>query len=205
MHPRMFMAGRIGQPFNLQTKKGLVRYNPVHANPETAPRRAKGQWHRGVAGYDKGWGATFFVGLTSGYGEREEWTAEDVRAFVLQIRNEQMVEMWRVRHGQAHTAAKIQQLEATFEKWGGHGASFVPQLGYWCKLDEEDCTENSVSIRILDLDEGMARDDIDRPTGPFVENMFNLGLQIREHFRQWAVVLQIDRGGVLEKTYILEP
>jgi hypothetical protein len=204
MHPKMFMAGRIGQPFNLVTKRGVISYNPVHANPETAPRRAKGRYHRGIAGYDKGFGATFFVGLTSGYGPREEWTAEDVREFVLRIRNEQLAEMWRVRFGQARGKEKA-KLEKDFEKWGGHGASFIPQLGYWCKLDEEDCTENSVSIRILDLDEGMARDDLGRPTGEFVENMYDLAMQLREHYRQWAVVLQIDHGGVLQKTFILEP
>lgn len=204
MHPKMFMAGRIGQPFNLVTKKGLVRYNPVDANPETAPRRAKSRYHRGIVGYDKRFGATFFVGLTSGYGDHEEWTAEDIRAFVLQIRNEQLAEMWRVRFGQARGVDKL-KVEADFEKWGGHGASFVPQLGYWCKLDQEDCTENSVSIRILDLDEGMAKDDLERPTGDFIESMYDLGMELQKRFRQWAVVLQIDHGGVLQKTFILEP
>jgi hypothetical protein len=115
------------------------------------------------------------VGLN--VGDTPMWTPEQVRDFVFDVRQAQMLQM----------------VEAGFiSPDAEHGASVRPQLGYWGKISNTTPgKEESVSV-VIDSLSGETKEH-------FKENMRLLGGEIAVHLKQLSVYVQIHRGGIVRK------
>lgn len=193
MVPRQMMVNRTFQVF---TKRGVVRYNPQGRNPIDWSKPVhvpKERPHYGAT-----WGATMFVGLS--VSKVPTWTAEQIREAVREVRDHQMEQMLAAK---GYEGKALEQAKKSTE----HGGSVVPQLGYWCRVDEVGCEEDSVSVSIRNLS-GLEDVDVDakgHAEGSFVDNMWDLGVVLALKFQQESVIIQIDRYGVVVDVMDVRP